>query len=408
MKNEAQQRICELLKEFRETKAGEAFEKLLSELFRCPLLFPMGTGEQKGQLLLAEHDGKRLLSAFTDMEEAERANLKNVEFTPFTLEEYCRIVAQTEVEGLAINLFNPDNCIINRSFFQTVIVPAFDENRVMPALQSLETKEYTLVNKVPFAIGRSEQANLVLSDQTISPIHALIIERENKYYVVDQNSLNGVYVNGNKVEKEQQIAFDDVIEFCDAEYAFVPMGLANRQAIGRSVYGDEPTMVGSGAFLMEHQVLPQAFFENTEAFLEEIVKDKEAAFRKYFLIGLELACAAKEQELKITDQNMIEDQRKYMLGKGLGFLQQKDYGITEEKREGYSNIVSFSFPKGFQVPGLALKMYFVLKESGEKLACAIGITSDALKLVKIEPGKETELGNAPQDENELLEAVLRL
>lgn len=233
MKNKEQQELCRLLEEFHEKKDPGTFQNLVGGMFQCPLLFPVGKGENKGQYLLAENEQNRFFSAFSDMEEAEKAKLGDIDYITHSIEEYCTIVAQNDVQGLVINMFNENNCLINRDFFKNVVSPAFRENRIMPGLKYLETGQYFPVVKMPFAVGRGEAADLRISKNTIDDIHGIIIEREGTFYITDRNSVNGIYVNGEQVPAggEQKIVFDDIIEFYDVEFAFVPLGMANRQEL---------------------------------------------------------------------------------------------------------------------------------------------------------------------------------
>jgi pSer/pThr/pTyr-binding forkhead associated (FHA) protein len=49
-------------------------------------------------------------------------------------------------------------------------------------------------------IGRRATADIVLDDSTVSRRHALVLEREGAPVIADDRSLNGVFVNGERVE----------------------------------------------------------------------------------------------------------------------------------------------------------------------------------------------------------------
>lgn len=411
MKNVEQQELCNVMEVFQEKKDGESFQNLLTGLFKCPLLFPVGKGENKGQFLIAQQNDKRLFSAFTDMEEAQKAktSMGDVDFASYTIEEYANIMVGADVQGLVVNLGCSNCCIINKDFLAGVVAPAFKENRIMPGLKSSVTGEYIQINKVPFSIGRSPQADLTIDDKTINEFHSLIIEREHKYYVVDRDSLNGVYVNGNKVEKEQEIVFDDVIEFCDAEFSFVPLGLADRQQIQNTVYGDDRAMIANSMFLMQNSLLVKEFMENTENFLDEMNNgDMTENYHKYFLIALETTCDMKEKELKIDNPKVIEDQRKVMLAKGVTIFEKNDYGFNKlEQEDGL--VYTVDFPKALYIPGLSRRMYLVMKESGEKAVYLSRIMPDKVYLVKVDKdNNEINCGEAPATPDEELQKVLEL
>ncbi len=72
--------------------------------------------------------------------------------------------------------------------------------------QLLAFNEQGAVKRFPIAegwtrIGRSMTADLRLDDPTVSRRHALVVRtREGKLRVLDDRSLNGVYVNGDQVD----------------------------------------------------------------------------------------------------------------------------------------------------------------------------------------------------------------
>ena len=49
-------------------------------------------------------------------------------------------------------------------------------------------------------IGRRATADIVLDDNTVSRRHALVLERDGDAVIADDRSLNGVYVNGRRVQ----------------------------------------------------------------------------------------------------------------------------------------------------------------------------------------------------------------
>ncbi|MDQ6759030.1 MAG: SpoIIE family protein phosphatase [Acidobacteriota bacterium] len=68
------------------------------------------------------------------------------------------------------------------------------------------------IEPLPFLIGRHQDNNLVLRDNRASRNHARIVLEGKLYFVEDLNSRHGVYVNGQKV-KRQQLANSDRIDF---------------------------------------------------------------------------------------------------------------------------------------------------------------------------------------------------
>ena len=56
---------------------------------------------------------------------------------------------------------------------------------------------------LPFTIGRSHGSHLVLRDGRASRNHAQIVYEPDGYYVVDQQSRRGTFVNGKRIERER-------------------------------------------------------------------------------------------------------------------------------------------------------------------------------------------------------------
>ena len=59
-------------------------------------------------------------------------------------------------------------------------------------------------------LGRSDEANIVLDDVTVSRIHALITKEPSNWKITDQSSLNGIYVNFIRIEDAKLSAGDDI------------------------------------------------------------------------------------------------------------------------------------------------------------------------------------------------------
>lgn len=72
-------------------------------------------------------------------------------------------------------------------------------------------KEVIPLGKSMLLIGR-EGANLNFEDQTISKNHASIIFQNGKFYLRDNGSLSGSYVNGQRVQL-QELKHQDTIRF---------------------------------------------------------------------------------------------------------------------------------------------------------------------------------------------------
>ncbi|MDR3152405.1 MAG: FHA domain-containing protein [Bifidobacteriaceae bacterium] len=69
-----------------------------------------------------------------------------------------------------------------------------------------------LLNTPTTLIGRNEEADILLDDNTISRKHALITRvNNNNWTLKDLSSLNGTYINGIRIENESKIVSGDKI-----------------------------------------------------------------------------------------------------------------------------------------------------------------------------------------------------
>src|SRR4051794_36225726 len=63
------------------------------------------------------------------------------------------------------------------------------------------------VNKNSFTLGRSNKADFVVSDESLSRIHCLIEIENGNFYITDMGSSNGVFLDGNRIPPEQKTLF---------------------------------------------------------------------------------------------------------------------------------------------------------------------------------------------------------
>lgn len=80
------------------------------------------------------------------------------------------------------------------------------------------------INKPAFRIGkeRSYVDYFIQNNNAVSRIHADIISRNGEFYIKDNNSTNGTFVNGNRVqaETETQIFDGDALTFANEDFKF--------------------------------------------------------------------------------------------------------------------------------------------------------------------------------------------
>jgi hypothetical protein len=67
------------------------------------------------------------------------------------------------------------------------------------------------LNKPQITIGRVEGNDIVVPEQTVSSKHATVVNEGGNWFIVDNNSTNGTFVNGTRINK-QRITPSDVIK----------------------------------------------------------------------------------------------------------------------------------------------------------------------------------------------------
>jgi pSer/pThr/pTyr-binding forkhead associated (FHA) protein len=70
-----------------------------------------------------------------------------------------------------------------------------------------------------FVIGRGKASGLSIKDPNISRQHAMIEQQGGLYWLVDMGSVNGTFVNGERITRKA-LAEGDVARICDHEIRF--------------------------------------------------------------------------------------------------------------------------------------------------------------------------------------------
>lgn len=98
---------------------------------------------------------------------------------------------------------------------QTIIAPISSfGSGVFPTLIFVQgSEERTLpLDHTPFTIGRKTEKDLPIADPRVSRDHALIVSDNGKFFVEDQGSKHGTFVNGERVQRKA-LQRNDRLEF---------------------------------------------------------------------------------------------------------------------------------------------------------------------------------------------------
>jgi serine phosphatase RsbU (regulator of sigma subunit)/pSer/pThr/pTyr-binding forkhead associated (FHA) protein len=95
-------------------------------------------------------------------------------------------------------------------------------SNVFPSLIYVQGNEQRsiVMNRTPFSVGRKVDKDLVIPDPRVSRDHALIVAENGDFFVIDQGSKHGTYVNGERVQR-QKLQRNDRVEFGVREVAYV-------------------------------------------------------------------------------------------------------------------------------------------------------------------------------------------
>jgi phosphoserine phosphatase RsbU/P len=93
---------------------------------------------------------------------------------------------------------------------------------LFPTLVFVQGNEQRTINldHTPFAVGRKIDKDLVIPDPRVSRDHALITSENGQFYVVDQGSKHGTFVNGERVQRKT-LERNDRLEFGVRDVAYV-------------------------------------------------------------------------------------------------------------------------------------------------------------------------------------------
>jgi pSer/pThr/pTyr-binding forkhead associated (FHA) protein len=92
-------------------------------------------------------------------------------------------------------------------------------------LESLGDGPRIVLDKAITMIGRHPDCDVVLtSSRKISRKHCCVALVNNRYLVRDLGSMNGVWINGKRIERESEIRVGDQVAFGDVTYELLAVG----------------------------------------------------------------------------------------------------------------------------------------------------------------------------------------
>lgn len=166
----------------------------------------------------ADYDSTSLLSEKNDKDEATSLLMEDVMDTPTSLldddnNEPTSLLVDDEDEATSLLIDDEPTSLLSEG-----------PQITYPYLIRKNSFDRMDINKPVFRIGkeRSYVDYFVADNNAVSRIHADIITKNNSFFVKDENSTNGTYVNGNRLSPKEEVqVFDgDIITFANEEFEF--------------------------------------------------------------------------------------------------------------------------------------------------------------------------------------------
>lgn len=84
------------------------------------------------------------------------------------------------------------------------------------------TAEKIYLNKLEINVGRSDKNDIVIDENSVGRKHAVFLKKEDDYFIKDLKSLNGTFINNDKLKNKNEYLLknEDLIKFANREYKF--------------------------------------------------------------------------------------------------------------------------------------------------------------------------------------------
>lgn len=94
---------------------------------------------------------------------------------------------------------------------------------MVAVLQPLKQGKIIAIDRAVVLVGRSSDCdNVINGSQKISRRHCCLVQVDNDYYVRDLGSMNGVWLNGDRVNRDAKMSAGDRLSIGDVEFLFHP------------------------------------------------------------------------------------------------------------------------------------------------------------------------------------------
>lgn len=83
------------------------------------------------------------------------------------------------------------------------------KNREVHKKVKLNIKPPQKENKFEYTIGREKKNSVFVDDDKVSRFHAVIIYKDDHFYIKDNNSANGTFLNGKRITSGKTIILNN-------------------------------------------------------------------------------------------------------------------------------------------------------------------------------------------------------
>jgi adenylate cyclase len=134
-------------------------------------------------------------------------------------------------------------------------------------------------------LGRHPDNTIQLLDRIVSKTHCHINLTDGRYVLVDQGSLNGTYVNGDRVQGTRVLASDDEITLGSTKIVFSTGGAKPTPALGRRADGATAVAVETGKVtiapgVVESHIRSKLAQHTAQNFMPERLLQDESVLRR--------------------------------------------------------------------------------------------------------------------------------
>lgn len=152
------------------------------------------------------------------------------------------------VNGLSINgvkittkqLHDGDKIYIGKDDTAKCVIAYSCQRAANMAGSVMEMEKIPLTGGARYVLGRSSDCDIVLKHPAVSRHHCIITLENGEYYIADNNSFNGVILNGSPLKKKQKLEQMDKITIADTSMLFCDSSIYfNKSTGGVSVVAND-------------------------------------------------------------------------------------------------------------------------------------------------------------------------